>query len=608
MREAAVQGPAWDLSDEYSEPGDPAIAADLQRCSELMDEIEARGTELDGEDTAASVKAAQQSYKLGEEAERLLANVYVFASCLLSVDSRDAAALELMGSLQNLQGRIGEVMEPLSQFTDLAEQEVIDAYLSDPEVALSAFQVNHSRKRRHELLNLGEEKLVHGLSQDGIHAWGNLYDQLSGTIRCEVTLGNEKRELGLAEASSLLSRADTQLRREAWRGMNEAWSVHEESCAAAVNAIAGWRLEMCKKRSASQEVHYLDAPVHMNRINRTTLDTLMEVAREGQPLARRAALLQARAYGEPGVGPWDVRAPAPRLDADEGATPFAEAVQLIADAYAEADAEMGAFVRMMIDKRWVEGTVGANKRPGAYCTGFAKSRTPRVYMTYTGEDSDIITLAHELGHAFHSWVMRDLPDSQRSYGMSLAETASTFGETLVRDALLGKARTPAQRLTIAWEEMAALVSFILNIPARFTFEQRFYEKRKARPLRAQELKDLMSEAWQEWYGEALTEPDPMFWANKLHFYISGISFYNFPYLFGYLFSSGVYHRRARMGSAFYPRYVALLRDTGRMTAEDLAAKHLEVSLEEPDFWRETLSSMEARVDAFEGLLDELALQ
>ena len=191
--------------------------------------------------------------------------------------------------------------------------------------------------------------------------------------------------------------------------------------------------------------------------------------------------------------------------------------------------------------------------------------------------------------------------------MSLAETASTFGETLVRDALLASASSSQDRLDMAWEEMSALVAFILNIPTRFEFEQRFYEARAERPLLAGELEAMMSEAWATWYGDSLAEPDPLFWANKLHFYISGLSFYNFPYLFGYLFSLGVYARRAEAGAGFYPRYQALLRDTGRMSAEDIAAQHLSVDLTKPEFWQQTVDSLESRVDAFEDLLVELGL-
>ena len=599
-----VQGPAWDLSSEYAAPDAPSIEADLDAATALLDEIEALNAGLAAADP---VPAAQAIYKLSVSARELLANLSTYASCRLSVDSRDEVAQHLVGRLTNFEKRSSELLEPLAQFTDLADDDVVDRYLEDPEVEPAAFLVSHSRKRRDEILGLNEENLLSSLSQDGIHAWGTLYDQLSGTIRCDVLVDNELRSVGVAEAAGLTMVPDDAQRERAFRAINAAWTEHEEACAAAVNAIAGWRLEVCRKRSGKRDVHFLDAPTHMNRIERATLDTLLDVAAKARPLAQRAASLQARAYGKPGYGPWDQRAPAPALDGGSDASiPFDEAVDIIANAYGDVDPSMGEFVRMMVANEWVEGTVGPNKRPGAYCTRFAKSRTPRVYMTYQGGASDVITLAHELGHAYHAWVMRDLPISQQSYGMSLAETASTFGETLVRDAMLKRATTPAAQLDIVWEEVSALVAFVLNIPTRFEFERNFYERRAERPLRPDELRELMSDAWRTWYGESLAEPDPMFWANKLHFYISGISFYNFPYLFGYLFSMGVYAER-NASDSFFERYQALLRDTGRMTAEELARSHLAVDLTDEEFWLRTVNSMAPRVDAFETLLDELAL-
>ena len=597
-----VQGPAWDLTSEYASTADPALDKDLERLDELCAAIESRNPQLEGD---GRVVAAQQIFKLCDQAGVLMQNTSAYANCLLSVNSRDDDAQALQGRLQAHQKHLNDVSVPLNQFCELATDEDIAAYLADPEVAPSAFIVAHARERRHELLDLEEERLVNGLAQDGIHAWGRLYSQLSGTLECGVLVGNEQQRMGIAQASGLMQRPDDALRRNAWSAINQAWEQHEVTCAAAINAIAGWRLEMCRKRSTKQPVHFLDAPVHMNRITRSTLDSMLQAAEAFRPLARRAAKLQASAYGKEAIGPWDNRAPAPVLDAgNAGGIPFERAVRIIADAYAEVDASLGEFVEMMIDNRWVEGTVGGSKRPGAYCTGFRKSRTPRVYMTYSGGASDVITLAHELGHAYHSWVMRDLPEAQLSYGMSLAETASTFGETLVRDAMFRHAKSPQTRMEVIWEDMSALIAFVLNIPTRFEFERRFYEARQQRPQSPDELKALMSEAWQAWYGDALSEPDPMFWASKLHFFISGLSFYNFPYLFGYLFSLGVYASRERLGEDFFPRYQSLLRDTGRMTAEALAHKHLDADLTRPEFWTATLTSLEPRVDAFERLLQD----
>ena len=611
--EAGVQGRSWDLSSEYPAADSPEIEADLAALDALLEDIETqnatltplldRAGGLSVEAAREAISAARAIHALTERAVQIVHDTEGYAECSLSVDSEDEAAQMLLGRLQSVQKRFANATEPLDQFLSLAPDDVVEAYLAHDATAPSRFAVEHARKRRHELLPLDQETLVNSLGQDGIHAWGRLYDQLSGTLTCEVPQGNELHTMGIAQASGLMLGPDDGEREAAWRAINVAWDAHAESCAAAINAIAGWRLEMGRRRSGRRPVHYLDAPVHLNRISRETLDTVLAVAEEGVPLARRAAQLQAKAYGKASYGPWDQRAPAPvAADQESRPIPYHEAVDLIAESYGSVAPEMGGFVRMMAEKQWIEGTVGPRKRPGAYCTGFRKSRTPRVYMTYTGGASDVITLAHELGHAYHAWVMRDLPDSQRSYGMSIAETASTFGETVVRNALLQRAETPAAELDIVWEEAGALVSFVLNIPARFEFERSFYDARAERPQRPAELKAMMSAAWEKWYGDALREPDPLFWANKLHFYISGLSFYNFPYLFGYLFSLGVYARREVLGDQFFPRYKALLRDTGRMTAEDLAAKHLDVDLTEPDFWRDSLASLGPRIDHFEQLV------
>ena len=613
MSETDVQGRSWDLKSEYPAADSPEIEADLAALDALLEDIETQNATLtplldraDGlsvEAAREAVGAARAIHALTERAVQIVHDTEGYAECSLSVDSEDEAAQRLLGRLQSVQKRFANATEPLDQFLNLAPDDVVETYLAHDATAPSRFAVEHARKRRHELLPLDHETLVNSLGQDGIHAWGRLYDQLSGTLTCEVPQGNELGTMGIAQASGLMLGPDDREREAAWRAINVAWDAHAESCAAAINAIAGWRLEMCRQRSGGRPVHYLDAPVHLNKISRQTLDTVLAVAEEGVPLARRAAKLQAKAYGKASYGPWDQRAPAPVAADQEGRPiPYDEAVDLIAESYGSVAPEMGDFVRMMAEKQWIEGTVGPRKRPGAYCTGFRKSRTPRVYMTYSGGASDVITLAHELGHAYHAWVMRDLPDSQRSYGMSIAETASTFGETVVRNALLKRAETPAAELDIVWEEAGALVSFVLNIPARFEFERNFYDARTERPQRPAELKAMMSAAWEKWYGDALSEPDPLFWANKLHFYISGLSFYNFPYLFGYLFSLGVHARRDVLGDEFFPRYKALLRDTGRMTAEDLAAKHLDVDLTEPDFWRDTLASLGPRIDYFEQLV------
>lgn len=224
-------------------------------------------------------------------------------------------------------------------------------------------------------------------------------------------------------------------------------------------------------------------------------------------------------------------------------------------------------------------------------------------MTWGGSRSDLLTLAHELGHAFHNWVMRDMSLCQTRYPMTLAETASIFAENIVRDYLFEQVENREDKLEMLWEELSSCYALMINIPVRFEFEKAFYEKRMAGELSAEQLCDLMSQTWKEWYGESMTEADPYFWASKLHFSISEVSFYNYPYLFGYLFSKGVYAQREAKGERFYSDYVNLLRDTGSMMAEDVVDKHLGMTLSNEAFWQQSVEMVKHKIDMFESLLD-----
>jgi len=187
--------------------------------------------------------------------------------------------------------------------------------------------------------------------------------------------------------------------------------------------------------------------------------------------------------------------------------------------------------------------------------------------------------------------------------MNLAETASTFAETALSDYLSDSPGTGlARRLELGWSDAQDAATFLLNVPARFAFEKAFYEARAEKPLGPAALSDLMGQAWDSYYGESLAGRDPDFWKGKLHFYMSGRSFYNFPYTFGYLFSLGLYARRPLLGGDFPGAYRALLRDTGRMESEELAQKHLGVELGGEDFWQTSIDLIRSRLDRFEALL------
>jgi oligoendopeptidase F len=224
-------------------------------------------------------------------------------------------------------------------------------------------------------------------------------------------------------------------------------------------------------------------------------------------------------------------------------------------------------------------------------------------MTYSGTMDNVSTLAHELGHAYHQHVMNDMPALAQEYAMNVAETASTFAEMIVSDAALKLAEDKEEKIALLEQKIQNTVAFMMNIHARFIFETRFYEERKSGLVSVERLNELMLEAQKEAYCGMLSEYHPHFWASKLHFYITDVPFYNFPYTFGFLFSSGIYALAQAEGEEFAERYVDLLRDTGSMSVENLAAKHLNVDLSKPDFWLQAIELSLKDIEEFLELTD-----
>ncbi len=601
----------WDNTKFYSSTRDPKIDATVEAlkadianitadCKPFKTLAETAET-IDLADYANLINQIRPIHLQRKDILSRLGNTGTFIYTALSVDTQDEHANTWMPILQKLSADLEEGMKPLNIFLERASEAFITALLADPDLSEIEFLLRHARKQKDFLLSVAEEQLMTALATNGLHTWGNLYSELAGTLKCEV----QGETMGLAQAANLLSSTSADTRKAAWDGIRSAWATQQPAVAAGLNAINGWRLEEAKKRSNVRQLHYLDKSCHQSRIERSTLDALMDTTYQNRKIGHRALAAMAKALGQAQMNPWDTMAGAPSASGDGEKIPFEEAIALISNAFNNLTPEMGKFATMMAEKGWIDGKPTPNRSTGAYCSGFSDPREPRIFMTYEGTMSNVITLAHELGHAWHNWVMRDLSKMKTRYPMTLAETASIFAETLVRDALMQRATTPAQQMEIAWEDASSAAVFLLNIPARFEFEKRLVEARKVGALRPAQLSEMMRDSWKMWFEDSLSQYDDLFWASKLHFSISSLGFYNYPYLFGYLFSLGIYAQQPVYGSDFNQRYTDLLRDTGTMTAEDLVQQHLQKDLRQPQFWQDSLDIVEKSVVRFEELVEQV---
>ena len=596
----ASLAPDWDMTPYFSAPDGPdyrtfvddlrtdiaALAADVEGLGALDAKTEARWVDA----LVALENASARMRHLGS-----------YLGCLGSADTRDAWIQRETAALASLRAELESALVAARKELGEADDGAFESLCAHPALAPIRYALSRHRARASRMMAGDLERLAAELGVDGISAFGRLYGRVSGNLSFELALpdGTIERK-PVAATRSQLEHPDPAVRKAALRGSNTAWESVADTVAACLNAISGTRLSLYARRGIGD---FLEPALFDAGIERGTLDALFEAVRARQDLPRRYLRRKAALLGRERLGFQDLTAPLPQAKTEP--IPWEAARERVVSAFSRAYPALADFARRAFDARWIDHTPRSGKRPGAFCSTSPVIGESRVFMNYGGALGDVQTLAHELGHAFHNKLMRDMRPWARQYPMTLAETASTFAEALVTDAILSDPDAePAERLVILERRMQEGSSFLLNIPMRFAFERAVYERRATGELSVAELCELMASTQRDVYGDALAEDelDPWFWASKLHFYLVDISFYNFPYTFGYLFSRAITARASAEGPAFLPTYERLLRATGGDTAERVARDILGVDLGTPAFWSEAIDLIEADFARFESAL------
>lgn len=521
-----------------------------------------------------------------------------FTSCLTSQDMNDKRAVAWTDRIQSLSAKFKQAVDLFDAKLAEVPEERWKTWKEAPERSAVAFTLDERREAARDKLPPQLERVAGELAIDGYHGWGEHYNTVVSRIAIPWEEGETTAELSVGQAANKLDDPDPAVRAAMSEKWEAAWASQADLSADTLNRLAGFRLKLYGLRGWEDP---LREPLRMNRMKRETLDAMWAAVAEGVEPLKRYLALKARRFGKQRLSWHDVDAP---IAASQAKISYAEAAKLIAEAFRQFSPDMADLAQTAFDEGWIEAEDRSGKRPGGFCTSFPLARQSRIFMTYSGTPGNVSTLAHELGHAYHGHLVEDLPPLSQAYAMNVAETASTFAEALVSDALLRKAASREEKLALLDDRLQRAVAFLMNIRARFLFETRFYERRAAGMLDAEVLNELMVEAQKEAFGDALDTWHPHFWASKLHFYLTDVPFYNFPYTFGYLFSSGLVAVAEREGERFRDRYDRLLADTGAMTVEQLASRHLGVELDRTDFWRDAVSRAVADVELFAQLCEE----
>lgn len=527
-----------------------------------------------------------------------------YVGCLTSVDARNEDYGKEEADLSRLGAQASKLSVELLRALKDATDDVFDQFVGREALDDAAYALGRMRRDAQFTMDAAREGLAADLGVDGINAWGRLYDTLSGKLEFDMVHPDGKTEkLPMSQRRSLMEKPDRPTRQAAFEGGNEAWAGVADVTASALNAIAGTRLTLNGYRGVD---HFLDVACFQAAITQKTLGAMFEAIHSEIELGRRILRLKADVMGRDTVAWYDLNAPLPL--ADDEPLGWEAGKNLVHESFMRAYPKLGDFVRQMYDDNWVEWEPRAGKRPGAFCTGSKHIKQSRIFMTYNDTIGDVITLAHEAGHAFHSYILREKRSFASRYPMTLAESASTFGEMILMDGIMENPDISDKQKALTLDmEVGHGAAYLMDIPARFEFEKAFYNARQKGELSVSEIKDLMVETQRDIFGDVLEEgsEDPYFWASKLHFYITGVTFYNYPYTFGFLLSRGLFALFQKEGSDFLPRYEDFLRLTGSDTCENVVKQSIGQDLEKPDFWVQAIRGMQKPLAQLEEILPQV---
>ncbi|MBU1107104.1 MAG: M3 family oligoendopeptidase [Candidatus Riflebacteria bacterium] len=594
-----VKGIVWDLTSYFNAFNSPEMKSFKSEMNGLISKMQSATGSM-GTLDAKNQAEWEQLFIDYEQLTKKISHYGSYVGCLHAADANNEDYARESAEADSISAEFSKIDTNLKMGLKKASDQDFSSFCKREKLADITFHLTELRTDAQKTMSSELENLATDLSVDGFSSWDRLYNAIVGKLGFDMHWPDGRIEkIPMAQCRSLMQDSDRKVRQAAFEHGNHAWEKVEDVCAAALNAISGTRLLLNKHRGFD---HFLDVSLLQSRISRKTLDAMFQAIAECRPLIQKLGKAKAKALGQEKLAWYDCEAPLaiPSLNRYS----WEECVGMNEKAFSRAYPELCTFFKSALEKKWVESEPRPGKRPGAFCTGSLLTEESRVFMSYAGSLSDVSTLAHEIGHAFHSSQLNGLRPFKQGYPMTLAESASTFAEILLAEGILTDPEaSDAQKLNVLTGSINHGIAFLIDIPIRFNFEKAFHEERMRGEVSVSRFKALMTEAMQNQFGELLEEngANPFFWASKMHFYITGVSFYNYPYTFGYLLSRGLFEMFKREGSDFLPKYQNFLRLSGSDMAQSVAQKALGADLENTDFWKRAIMGHEPELVQFEEL-------
>lgn len=580
----------WNLDPIYRGFDDPAFARDVEELEKLTGAYAAFVSELPGKQPLEGLK---EGIRLEEGLTVTASRLVEYASLRQSVNTRDTQAGSRLGQVMQIvsasAGAQAAWREWASKLPNLMALVNGDGELKD-----YAFLFENLRKNSTHLLGSLGEEISARMSLSGSNAWSDLQGYLTSTVPVSYNGGTTN----LSAIRNLAYDPDPRVRKAAYEAELACYDRIKDSVAFALNSIKLETLSDCALRGYPSP---LDRTLEQSHMKRETLQAMLGAMEEYMPKFRQYLKAKGKALGHENGLPWyDLFAP---MGASAARYTAEDAKAILVELFSSFDEELAQMVERAFDEAWIDFYPRDGKTGGAFCAGVECLGQSRILTNFDGTFGSVVTLAHELGHAFHNQCLREQRPLNRDYSMPVAETASTFNECVVMAAAISRAKSREEKLALIESQLQDATQIICDIDSRYLFESMVLENRGERFMDADTLCGMMTKTQELTYGDGL-DPNfrhPYMWICKSHYY--GATFYNFPYAFGGLFARGLYARYEQEGASFVPKYKQLLRTTPVATAEDTALV-AGIDLTDRAFWRSALQTIADQIDLFCQLVSE----
>lgn len=583
----------WNLDNLYPGFDSEKYYNDLIKLDSLIDQYIKLTTNIGKEshkDTLVNL------LKTNIELTNLSSLIYSYISLSLATDTTNEVANNQLIAINK---KMLQTTLPATLFEKfvVSIDNLDDIILQDQLLKEHEFFLKEIKKNGKFLLSDNEEVLASKLRQSGSSMWQKLFNTLTSTL--EVDYRN--KTISLSEVRSLAYDANQDVRRDAYFSELESYKKIDRSIAFCLNGIKNEVITMANTRGYNNP---LDQTLQQARLDQEVLDALLQSIQEYLPYFHKYLRRKADILGHKnGLPFYDLFAP---IGSANKVYSIAETEEFILKHFESFSADLKGVAERAFQNNWIDYLPKLKKRGGAFCMKVHPIKESRILTNFNGSIGDIITIAHELGHAFHNYNIFDQSILNSRYSASIAETASVLCETIVKKAAINEAQSIEEKLAILEQELQDSTQVIVDIYSRFLFESKVFALCENELLNENRLYKLMEEAQIEAYQEGLDHQylNPGMWINKSHYYSSGLSFYNFPYAFGLLFSKGIYAKYLEIGPSFTNNINNLLANTGKMTISEVADS-IGINIKDLQFWRSSLDLIKDDIELFLELTKEM---